>query len=154
MINHTHHVNPSSAGIATGAQAAVNYLVTSHPFGHHCSASLLLPRRQPGLRRFRRFAARAGARHVSCARRRRRDWRSQLSATRQTACLSPRAAHTSAAEPDRHSYDVAYSGKPTDASNSCYSSPAAPIHIVNGAAGNREGDGGVPSCIKGDYPRT
>lgn len=55
----------------------------------------------------------------------------------------------------KHSYERSlpvYRGHPTTTSNSSYSSPAAPIYIVNGAAGNREGNGGPPSCITGTFP--
>ena len=54
----------------------------------------------------------------------------------------------------RHSYERSlpvYRGHPTASSNSSYSSPAAPIYIVNGAGGNREGNGGPPSCINGAF---
>lgn len=54
----------------------------------------------------------------------------------------------------RHSYERSlpvYRGRPTASDNSSYVSPAAPIYIVNGAAGNREGNGGPPSCINGAF---
>ena len=55
----------------------------------------------------------------------------------------------------RHSYERSlpvYRGQPTSSSNASYTSPAAPIYIVNGAAGNREGNSGPPPCIKGVFP--
>ncbi len=54
----------------------------------------------------------------------------------------------------RHSYERSlpvYRGYPTAQSNASFFSPAAPIYIVNGAAGNREGNGGPPSCIRGTF---
>jgi hypothetical protein len=55
----------------------------------------------------------------------------------------------------RHNYERSlpvYRGQPTSFSNSSYTSPSAPIYIVNGAAGNREGNGSPPSCSRGAFP--
>jgi hypothetical protein len=55
----------------------------------------------------------------------------------------------------RHIYERSlpvYRGQPTSSANSSYLSPGAPIYIVNGAAGNREGNGGPPPCIRGAFP--
>ena len=63
--------------------------------------------------------------------------------------------HTHAHATHRHSYERSlpvYRSQPTSTSNSSYASPAAPIYIVNGAAGNREGNSGAPPCIKGVFP--